>query len=72
MIADLIDNYNGLMPNGEMNSNCFVNDSLTPKLPLCTGGIFATYPNALLRTGSGFYNEVIRLKLNILMYSFIP
>jgi len=41
------------------DSNCIdSNGQLNPKLPLCTGGIFATYPSPFLSLANGFLDQV--------------
>ena len=46
--------------NNNTNPNCFDGNHLdpVPKLPLCTGGIFATYPAPHLSLANGFLDQV--------------
>lgn len=56
--TDAILSFDGLNADGTENANCFVNGTLNPKLPLCTGGIFATYPAPHLSLANGFLDQV--------------
>ena len=56
---DAITNFDGFGSDGKRILHCFVNGTvLNPKLPLCTGGIFATYPQAFLSLPNGFFDQV--------------
>jgi len=48
------------------DSNCIDSSGkLNPKLPLCTGGIFATYPAPFLSLANGFLDQVESCMLEI-------
>ncbi len=52
--TDAINNFD----NPLNDSNCILDGKITPKLPLCTGGIFATYPAPYLSLANGFLDQV--------------
>ena len=43
--------------------NCFINQTFVPKLPLCTGKIWATYPIPNLSLAEGFLDQVPLINL---------
>lgn len=46
--------------------NCFINQTFVPKLPLCTGKIWATYPIPNLSLAEGFLDQVVGTFLLVL------
>lgn len=55
---DAIKSFDGLDSDGGKIEHCFLNQTATSKLPLCTGGIFATYPAPYLSLANGFWDQV--------------
>ena len=57
--VDAILKFDGMDANNNTIDACFTQEgALNPKLPLCTGGIFATYPAPHLSFANGFLDQV--------------
>lgn len=60
LFTDAINMFDGVKADGTTDPHCFnKNNTLNSKLPLCTGGIFATYPAPHLSLANGFLDQVI-------------